>query len=421
MRDLRKEILVIVESIDIESSSGAKANIALINNLHKCGYKLTILHYSGKEVHLSGLNVALIRENKKSLFFLLSRFEGLIRRAFKWSGNRLAENFFGFSFKLFSDRDSIAKKVRKIKSEQFSFVITLSHGGSFRPHHALLKLPHLHSKWLAYIHDPYPMHHFPPPYTWTETGAEKKETFIKEISEKAAFSAFPSKLLLEWMVQFYPQFQKTGVVIPHQIAPEEISHKDFPDWYDLRAFNVVHAGNLLWGRDPEGLVEGFQLFLEHCPDAKANAKLTFIGGKNHYSEMLNQKAQKFSGLYCIERNIPFDMVRKIQNSCAVNVILEAKSGMSPFLPGKFPHCIVAEKPILLLGPAKSESRRLLGEDYPYWAEIDSSEKIAALIEILYNNWKNNVSVKLVRPDQHRYLSDVRLKEVLNNLKYQISI
>ena len=417
MKNKSLKILVVVESLDIEGASGAKANLALIKNLKTAGFKIEVIHYTRKEVSLNGILTTAIKEKRRSLFFVLSRIEPYLRKHFKLPLNKIIEKKLGFSFTLFNDRNSIISFLRKYEPDNYDLLLTLSQGGSFRPHHAVLKLPGWHAKWMAYIHDPYPMHHFPAPYTWTEPGSMKKEAFVRDISEKAAFSAFPSKLLLEWMGQFYPQFLKTGVIIPHQIADEEIKNKDFPEWFNPDQFNIVHAGNLLWGRDPKGLIEGFKQFLMKFPKAKTHARLIFIGGKNYYSEMLAQKAQKLTGFCVIEKNIPFDMVRKIQNASSVNVILEAKSSISPFLPGKFPHCIVSEKPILLLGPAKSESRRLLGEDYPYWAEIDSSEKIAALIEILYNHWNINVSVKLVRPDLHLYMSHVKLKEVLNNLEY----
>ena len=303
-----------------------------------------------------------------------------------------------------------------VESRRFDLVLTLSQGGSFRPHHALLTLPQWHSKWLAYIHDPYPMHHFPPPYAWTEPGAKKKEDFVREISEKAAFTAFPSKLLMEWMAQFHPQFRKKGVVIPHQIATEEIEIKDFPEWFDPNNFNILHAGNLLWGRNPEGLLEGFRLFLENCPEAKTNARLIFIGGENHYSDMLKKYIQKTPGFYMTEEHISFSKVLALQTSSSVNVILEAKSNISPFLPGKFPHCILAKKPILLLGPKVSESRRLLGEAYPYWAEIDSSERIGRIIEELYFTWASTSLNSLVNYQKIvPYLREEYLKQVLDEI------
>jgi len=106
----------------------------------------------------------------------------------------------------------------------------------------------------------------------------------------------------------------------------------------------------------------------------------------------------------------------VQKSASVNVILEAKSEISPFLPGKFPYCVAAGKPIILLGPWYSESRRLLGENHPYLAEIDEVEKIADHLENLFRQWKKNVeNLKLNRPDLENYLSEDYLKETIDKI------
>ena len=94
--------------------------------------------------------------------------------------------------------------------------------------------------------------------------------------------------------------------------------------------------------------------------------------------------------------------------------MESKSEISPFLPGKFPHCVEANKVILSLAPYYSETRRLLGNDYPYWAEVDQAEKIALIIENLYQLWKQNPdNLNLNRKDLADYLSADYLKKVIN--------
>ena len=106
----------------------------------------------------------------------------------------------------------------------------------------------------------------------------------------------------------------------------------------------------------------------------------------------------------------------MQQRAAVNIILEAKAESSPFLPGKFPHCVQADKPILLLGPPKSEARRLLGETWPYWAEIDDLDAITKSITTLYFQWeKSPKDFRLKRQDLINYLSIPYLKEVMNKI------
>jgi hypothetical protein len=45
-------------------------------------------------------------------------------------------------------------------------------------------------------------------------------------------------------------------------------NSSFPSYFDVSKFNVLHAGNLMKQRSPEGLIAGFQLFLLHYPKPK---------------------------------------------------------------------------------------------------------------------------------------------------------
>jgi len=413
---IQKKILVVVESIDVEDSSGSKANVALIQNLHKAGFEVLVYHYTRKEIQLPGIACIVIKEKRRSALFFLSRIERYIRTFLKLSLSKPLEKVFGFSFTLFNDRNSIVAALRKIEVFKPDLVLTLSKGGSFRPHHALLKMTELHKKWMAYIHDPYPMHLYPRPYAWVEAGYYQKWKFMKEVSQNAAFTAFPSKLLMEWMGSYFNGYQEKGLVIPHQIDLGKVLITNIPEYFDPKKFNILHAGNLLWGRDPEGIIQGFLKFLKLNPEAEKECQLLFIGGQNHYSSILFEHQSKIPQIYVSEDYVPFNQVQTIQDLSTVNVILEAKSEISPFLPGKFPHCVKADRPILLLGPYYSESRRLLGDEYLYWAEIDEVDKIAGLFDVLYQQWKKEpTQLILNRPDLEEYLNIKYLAEIINKI------
>jgi len=412
-----KKILVVVESIDVEDSSGSKANVALIQNLYKAGFEVLVYHYTRKEIQLPGITCEAVKEKRWSGLFFLSRMERYIRYYFKISLSKPLEKVFGFSFTLFNDRNSIIEALGKIEDFIPDLVLTLSKGGSFRPHHALLKMPELHKKWIAYIHDPYPMHLYPRPFAWVEAGYFQKWKFIRDISERATYSAFPSKLLMEWMGSYYPGFLKSGVIIPHQLIELPTEGIGFPDYFNPQAFNLLHAGTLLKPRNPRILVEAFLKFLENNPEAKIHSKLIFLGGENVFSAWLKTQAVKTKELEVSETYVPFKEVFKMQQHAAANIILEAKSEISPFLPGKFPHCVAANKVILLLGPYYSETRRLLGMSYPFWSEIDEVEKILNILEDLYEKWNKNEN-ELNRPDLEYYLSSEHLKQIFDNIASQ---
>lgn len=406
-------ILIVVESIDVNDSSGSKGRVALIRNLHKAGFQLKVLHYTRKNIKLGEITCVAIKEQKITFNYILSKLLLLIWRVTNWNLNSIIEKFRGFSFGFLNDSYSIKKAIQKENPQDYAIIFTLSKAASFRPHMALLGLSQWHNKWMAYIHDPYPMHSYPRPYDWVEPGHQFKRNFFLQVSEKCRFAVYPSMLLAEWMEGYYRPLHGKAVIIPHQLMDIELTSPYNSNFFDKNQFNILHAGSLLWGRNPEGLIHGFEIFIDKNPDAKKQARLLFLGNKNYYSDLLEAYAQRLSQLYVSDDYLPFDEVYRLQIASSVNVILEAKGPISPFLPGKFPHCIAANRPILLLGPHYSESRRLLGEDYLYWSETDDIEKIAALIEKLYLNWKEDNNQQLSRRDLETYLSEEKLKTTLN--------
>jgi hypothetical protein len=365
-----KKIFIISESIDTKDSSASKVNVALILNLAKIGYEVKVLHYTRKEIQLVGIECISIAETIGSFNYILSRLQRVFQRVTKVNVSKILENLFGHSFTFFNDSKSISKAIKKHYNNE-NLIITLSKGASFRPHHAMLRLSSLHNKWLAYVHDPYPFHYYPRPYNWVEAGHQFKENFFREVSDKAKYSGFPSLLLKEWMGAYYSNFLSSGVLIPHQyleIDKEEIT--ELPDYLNLLKFNILHAGHVMKERSPEGLVAGYRLFLEKFPEAKTASKLLLLGHAGYYKTYLNNQIDE--NIYWSKGNVSYTTVNTIQKEVSVNVILESKSEISPFLPGKFPNCVLANKPILLLCPYYSETRRLLGEKYEFIAEPDDA-------------------------------------------------
>ena len=408
-----KKILVISESINIEDSSASKVNVALILNLVKIGYNVKVVHFTRKNIQLDGIECISIPEIKFSFLYLLSRSQRVFQRITKWNISKQLERVLGHSFTFFNDSKSITKAVVKHYNCE-DLIITLSKGASFRPHHAMLSVPELHSKWLAYVHDPFPFHFYPRPYTEVQPGYQFKEDFFRKVSEKAKYSGFPSLLLKEWMGSFFSNFTSTGIIIPHQnlLVEETFIEKDI-SYLEEDKFTILHAGNLMKQRPPHGLLKGFKLFLSKNIEAKDHSKLIFLGnGHNHQEFLLSEMNET---VFWSQGNVPYSEVSQVQNSVSVNVILESKSEISPFLPGKFPHCVMANKPILLLGPYYSESKRLLGDEYSYISEPDNEIMISKKIEQLYINWKDGRFQKLDRPDLEEYVGVSFLKKQFDNI------
>ncbi|WP_256259869.1 UDP-glycosyltransferase [Winogradskyella luteola] len=415
-----KKILVVVESINVNDSSASKGRVALIKNLKKCNYDIKVYHYTRKDISIQGIPCVAIKEKKVTFLAIVNKLQLIFYKLTKIRLSKYYEMLTGFSFSFLNDAKSIKAALKNEKDFNPDFVLTLSKAASFTAHKAILGIPKWHSKWLAYVHDPYPFHFYPRPYNWVEPGYHKKQEFFREVSKKSAHGVFPSQLLKEWMGSYYPDFLERGIVIPHQIQDEEVTNKVLPNYFSKEGFTILHAGNLMLPRNPKGLIEGYKEFLKNNKEAKKDTQLLFIGSNEAFNEYLNHEKNNLEQLYVSKGYVQYNEVQIMQMNASINVILEAKAEISPFLPGKFPHCIKADKPILHLGPQMSETSRLLGEDYKYKSQIDDTQKIAQHIEELYQKWKNDKYNHLNRPDLVDYLSIKNLKTVMNSLSSDAS-
>lgn len=409
------KVAVLVESINVNDSSGSKVNVELIRNLAKICEKVTVYHYTLKDIQLKGIECIFIKERIFSLNYVLSRIQRYFTRFTGITVHQFLENQFGFSFTFFNDTQSIRALLPEVSKGNYDLVLTLSKGASFRPHYAVLKFPKLHHKWLAYIHDPYPFHFYPRPFTKVLPGYRQKEEFFRELASSAKHVGFPSKLLSEWMSSFFPEMESKSIIIPHQISEEDSNESFQVEGWSSQNFNILHAGNLLKERPADGLILAFEKFLEMNPAAKSNARMFLIGPAQSHEEKLKVFDSRIPQLTVIPDFIKFEQALYLQREATVNVILESKSEISPFLPGKFPHCVLADKPILLLSPLYSETRRLLGIDYPYVSESDDIQKLTRILTDLYAEWIQTKNLTLNRPDLRDYVGIPNLKKVLTSI------
>jgi len=407
-------ILILAETLDIAGSSAGKANYALIKSLLTAGFEITVYHYSYKAINLSGVESILIQERKTDLNYWLSRGQRVLQRIFQRNFSKSLEQGFGFSFTFFNDVNSMVTALKPLRVADYDIILTLSKGASYRTHAALLKLPQWHAKWLAYIHDPYPFHWYPQPYDWQQPGSVQKEAFFKRVAQKAKWLGYPSLCLQDWMGTFDANFKTKGVVLPHQASEAVVIDKAFPEFFDPKQFNVLHAGNLLKQRDPFPLIQAWNLFLAQHPKSKEHAKLLLIGPGAYHEPQLTKVCSGTETIYRYSGSMDYEQVRLLEQYSAVNIVLEAAAEVSPFLPAKFPNLVQANRPVLHLGPKHSEVRQLLGENYPFVAEADDVKLIAFRLKELYDQWKNhtvfNLDVKL-----HNYFSPSYLRATLIEL------
>jgi glycosyltransferase involved in cell wall biosynthesis len=413
--DIKPQILVLAESLDVNASSAAKGRVAFINSFKAAGFTITVYHYSQKDISIDGVNCISIFELKYNVLYLLSRLHRVLIRWFNLDFSKYIETLLGFSFGFFSDRISIYKSVKDIDINKYKMVWTFGQGTSFRTHSVLLKLPKWHKKWYAFIHDPYPQHLYPRPYNFVEYGFKKKRYFFIDVTKKALKVVFPSELLKDWMLSYYGAIKNKNIILPHPFIANKCSKDNLPLYFDASKFNIIHAGNLLNLRDPFPLIEAYERFLNKHPEAKKDSSLLLVGKRSIYHDYLKDKQQSIAQLYVSNDYEEFNNVYTMQQFASINVILEAQSEISPFLPGKFPHCLSAGKPILVIGPYYSESKRLLGSKYPYIFDFKDILLITEAFGQLYSQWKNSRhKLTLNRPDLVHYFSVEYCREILLN-------
>jgi hypothetical protein len=196
-------------------------------------------------------------------------------------------------------------------------------------------------------------------------------------------------------------------------SPKLFNLKDFKDdshLFDPDNFNILHAGSLMKQRPPFIVIKVFQDFLKNQPEAKIKARLIFIGNVfDGHKEELNSYAS--SNVIVYNQYMGFNVVFELQQQASMNVVIEANTPYSPFLPGKMPHLVIAYKPILHVGSAYSETMRLLGEEYPLHVSNHESHvtKLSEKLVLAYKEWSTKKSFSLQRTDLREYLSKINLE------------
>lgn len=416
MQNQAFRVLIIADTIT-DTSSGGKASMALIQGFIEQGFSIKVLHYSRVAMALHGVEVRAIQEQRYNLSYLKAKAQLLFQRTTGRNINSWVERRKGFSYTHDYDVVSIKKALDLERPENYDYVLALSYASSFRAHKAILQSPEWHCKFLAYIHDPYPMHSYPRPYDWVEPGHQFKRDFFVALCEAAYKLIYPSNMLADWMESYYPTGKGKAVIIPHLIQVDLKNTGNYPPYYHPDLFNVVHAGALMSARNPMRLVRAFEQFLSQNPAAQEHARLVIVGGESIFHHELNAIATAVPQLIISNKQEDFQTSYNMQQQAAVNAILEAKGPASPFLPGKVPHCVAANKPMLILGPYYSETRNLLGQDYPYWAEIDDVQRITAHLENLFHHWQKTAGTStLNKPELEQYLSATSITTAFNQFK-----
>lgn len=394
------KILVLCESLHINSTSSGIVNSHVLHAIQQGGHTVHCLHIpTDRSIDwLPGVTFCAVDAA------VFSTWDKLLLRIPKVRA--LPAYFSGFDIRFRATVRAWKKSiVRGLDQQSFDGIVVLGTGMSFAAHFAIASIdPSM--PWVANFHDPYPTHHYPPPYAkkwnWINYCQARR---IDQVMRRATKVSFPSERLLSWMSQFHPVLHNKSVVIPHPTSvltslPTE--EKDEQVALAPDKLHLLHLGSLWGPRNPIYFIEAYQQFLAEDDQRRTYTQLSIIGSLNQAHTGIIEKSN--ANICVIPQRISYKKSLELMRNADVLILLEAVADVSPFMPGKLSDYIAARKAILALTPPSSETTRLLGEGYPYRAAADDVSKIKELLVMMWNEWQQNHQVTNPTP--------VRLQEYI---------
>jgi hypothetical protein len=309
---------------------------------------------------------------------------------------------------------------RLLKSESFDLVFVRTEANSIASHQAVLWLSKkLDFRWVANFNDPVPRSMMPHPYfkkgTPLSLQDRKDEILVKKILLQCHGLTSPSLILSQWFLEYYKVQEKLAPHIfkfPHVFVEKPLTMGT--DILDTDKMNFVHAGSLLEQRDPAFLLMAFENFLNSHADAREHMHITFFGSIHEKHKPVLDAFRFTESLTIVNKRISHaEALRTIADS-DVMILLEAISDESPFMPGKLAEFIGLRKCIWSLSPKRSETRRILGGDYPFQCEADQVDQMEAIIAMLYARWLKDESLELSDQRLIKYVSSSQVVEEINH-------
>ena len=394
------KVLILADNLEVNrTSSGITCNnqiYAYVKYFDKVNV-VTATHLDQFK-QLENVDYKVIRENKKTFFENLPRISALPAyvTGLNFTGKRIVESW-------------KAEIVNKLKNDNYDLVVSLGSGSRFYTSYAMIEInKELYGKYLMFIHDPYPIDQYPPPYQKKSTYLTKMQSgLFGDAIKKADIVSFPSHRLMEWMSQYYSFIKNKYIIQPHlgssleeleNILPHQIQ-TTIPEFNN--GVDIVHTGTLLGPRNPHYLIKALNHLFKDYPESKEIIHLHIIGKMTRdwdENEFTTPNVHVYSKRYTYHESL------LIQRKADVLLLLEAVSEVSPFMPGKLADYLVANKPILALTPKKSETTRILGNQYKLIVENGNESQIYKKLKIIYKKHqkkelnKLSPSIDSIKPD-----------------------
>lgn len=333
----------------------------------------------------------------------------------------------GFDVPFWKDLAAYEREVvRASSSGSIKLIFARGAGMDFTPHFAIVN-SRVTIPWIAYYHDPYPLHLYPAPYAhpWSIPGWHA-ERWHRRVIESASALAFPSARLRNWILKGgLERHRQKAFILPHlsaEIAPPEgEDDAERVDGFDPAHFNITHTGTLLRHRSPWSLIEGCRRFVERKPGRASVTRLWQIGAVDRFLRADSRwaAAKGFDWFRSVESRVPYHQAMNVTMRSVCGVVVEAIAAESPFFPAKLADLLMLNRPVLAVSPALSSVRDILGGNYPLLCPPDDAEAVERALEVLWRNWKAGSLLELAPPEQARASSSPASarKELRRTLDY----
>jgi glycosyltransferase involved in cell wall biosynthesis len=156
-----------------------------------------------------------------------------------------------------------------------------------------------------------------------------------------------------------------GSRVPTIVIPNGYDEADFaglvPVTLDPGVFRIVHTGTFYGQRSPEPLLLGVQRVLQRDAELRARLRVRLVGSiGSRFDPLLDWFSRQFPGV--LERTGYVNHSRALAEmlgASALLLVVDYQDEVS--LPGKVFEYLRAGRPILLIGPPKGESAKLIRE------------------------------------------------------------
>lgn len=320
-------------------------------------------------------------------------------------------NFFIPDARVFWVKPSMKYLLKYLKNNPVDVVITT--GPPHSIHLIGLELKHtLNCKWMADFRDPWTTIHYHKDLKLTKKAKNKHLQLESEVLKNADKIIVTSPSTKNEFVQ---KTSKPVALITNGFDDEfEIDKSPNPD----NTFSIAHIGTLLSDRNPEILWEVLSELIHENEAFKLKLELKFAGVVSD-SVKMSLKHYNLNSFSRFMGYIPHDEAIALQRKAAVLLLLEIdRPETRAILPGKLFEYLAAQRPIIAIGPEKSDIELILNETQA-GIFFDSSKKKELKREImrLFELHKENkLTVNSINVEQyHRKNLAEKMAEALKEM------